>query len=80
MKKRLDINGMICDFCASEVKETLLSLEGVVCAKAIVDEAAAYVKFANEPDPASLAALLDEKGYELIGLHAIEDDADMDKC
>lgn len=73
MQKKLDINGMICAFCAEEVRKALLSVPGVCCAKALPDEAVAYVKLCGEVEDAALQAAVEAKGYDLVSIQTIEE-------
>lgn len=58
----LDVDGMSCTGCETNVENALAAVPGVESAEA--DHEAGTVRVEGDADPAAVAAAIDEAGYE----------------
>lgn len=68
LKKVININGMICNHCAKEVKEALESFKQVKSATVHSDIGQAFVDARDELPEDAIASKLAEKGYTLVSI------------
>lgn len=65
MKKTLRIEGMSCNHCVMNVKNTLLEIEGVVDVIVNLNSKTAVVTSKQDIDISKLEKVIDEAGYKL---------------
>jgi copper ion binding protein len=68
MKKVLSIKGMSCNHCVNHVKSALEELDEVILADVNLADEKAVVEFKSEIEDKKLIELIDEEGYELVGI------------
>lgn len=68
MKKTLRIEGMSCNHCVMNVKNTLLEIEGVVDVIVNLNSKTAVVTSKQDIDISKLEKVIDEAGYKLTSI------------
>ena len=71
MTKKLLIEGMTCAHCVKHVEEALNELDGVISAKANLEEKNAHVKLDQDISDNMFKEAIEEVGYELIEILAV---------
>lgn len=71
MTKKLLIEGMTCAHCVKHVEAALNELDGVVSAKASLEEKNAVVELNQDVTEDMLKEAIDEVGYELVGIQDV---------
>lgn len=71
MKKKLLVEGMSCGHCVKHVEEALLEMDGVVSAKADLEDKIALVELNKEISDDAFKKAIEEAGYELAGVQDI---------
>lgn len=66
MKKKLFIEGMMCNNCARHVKEALTELDGITGVEVNLSEKYALIETSQEVGQEKLKEAIDEAGYELV--------------
>ncbi|TAH70884.1 MAG: heavy-metal-associated domain-containing protein [Anaerolineaceae bacterium] len=70
MNRKLLIEGMTCAHCVKHVEEALNELDGVVSAKANLEEKYALVEINQDITDNIFKEAIEEVGYELVGIQA----------
>jgi len=68
VKKTLRIEGMSCNHCVMNVKNTLLEIEGVVDVIVNLNSKTAVVTSKQDIDISKLEKVIDEAGYKLTSI------------
>jgi len=61
--RKLKIEGMSCNNCATRVAKALREVPGVVDARVSVEDGTAQIDTSGEVDAATLAGAVEKKGY-----------------
>ena len=68
MKKQLDINGIICAFCAIKLKQTLMRIGSVCDVRTLPDKALAYVHCCENVTDQQLQDANENIGYDQVNI------------
>lgn len=71
MRKKLLIEGMSCAHCVKHVEDALLELDGVLSAKANLEEKSAVVELKQEISGEIFKNAIEDAGYELKGVQEL---------
>lgn len=71
MTKKLLIEGMSCGHCVRHVEEALQEIDGVISAKANLEEKSAIVELNQEVSESTFKEAIEEVGYQLIEVQAV---------
>ena len=63
MKKRMTIEGMMCEHCEARVKKALEALEGVSAAEVSAQSGTAVVTLVSQVPDSALRAAVEAEGY-----------------
>lgn len=70
MKKKVLIEGMTCQHCVHHVTEALSELNGVSKVEVKLEEKYALVEMENTVKEEEIKAVVEEVGYEVVGIEA----------
>lgn len=70
MTKKLLIEGMTCAHCVKHVEEALKDLEGVISAKANLEEKNATVELNQEISDSIFKEAIEDVGYEVVKIQS----------
>lgn len=71
MKKKILIEGMSCQHCVNHVTEALGEICGVKSANVDLGNKNAEVELAHPVDDAKFKEVVDEAGYEVVGIEEL---------
>ena len=71
MKKKISIEGMSCDHCIKHVTNALSELDGVNSVDVNLSGNYAIITTVNEVNDEDIKAVLDDAGYDVVGVEVL---------
>lgn len=71
MKKKILIEGMVCEKCSNRVQDALEDIDSTVYSMVNIEEKIAVVKFTGKVESSTIVDIIDKLGYSVLSIEDI---------